>query len=282
MCIRDRNKPQAALETIPKREAQSNVEPIPWRDWLGQYLQNAYLDNAMAKGAFQHACMWVHTHQAWILTYNLATGEEIDIHTGSPYPVSMQKDQGVIKVVAEQPMAKGRLAIPVFCMRGSNYIALPCDSRHRRAYHEVIGKVKYAGDEVEIQIACQPERRQPAARDNMKDSDYDDSTDCHPFWHIRRSNVVGEFNSAVKDVLVTMIGSAPNEELKIGENTPKALSKKAVEIWVPFIVNTEDIASAGEIVLKLEKAKAEAKKTDGTKRVITAFTQNDPRKKMKR
>ena len=51
---------------------------------------------------------------------------------------------------------------------------------------------------------------------------------------------------------------------------------------VPFIVNTKDIAAGKEIVLKLEKAKPEAKRTDGTKRVITAFTQNDPKKKQKR
>ena len=130
--------------------------------------------------------------------------------------------------------------------------------------------------QTKIEIACQPERRQPNAKKNMKDSDYDDSTDCHPFWHIRRSNVVGEFNSAVVDVLVKMITSAPNEELKIAENTPKE-SMPAFQVWVPHIVNTEDIAAGEEIVVKFDMPEAK-RDPPCRKRVISAFSMNGPKR----
>ena len=168
-------------------------------------------------------------------------------------------------------------------MRDSSYLTPRSSSKTTRAFHEVIGSVdwKHPGDdtsvrEVEVQICCQPERRQPAAKDKMKAPDYDHSTDCHPFWHIRRSNCVGEFNSELVAVEIKVISSSTMKELQTDGNAPTSCVSDFT-VTVPCITNTEDVAPGAEVVLKWEK-KAEAKETDGKKRVISAFTAQAPKK----
>ena len=179
---------------------------------------------------------------------------------------------------------KGCLAIPVFCMRDSSYITPRSSSKITRAYHEVIGSVKWKqpGDDtllrdVEVQICCQPERRQPAAKDNTTASDYDHSTDCHPFWHIRRSNCVTEINCEIVGVEIKTITNSSMTHLKTDGNTPTS-GVPDFTATVPCIKNTADITLGTEIMLRWEK-KVEAKETKVKKRIISAFSQQAPKRK---
>ena len=168
-------------------------------------------------------------------------------------------------------------------MRDSSHTIPRPGLKGNRSHHEVIGCVKWnrPGDEttareVEVRICCQPERRQPPPNRKMKPTDYDHNTDCHPFWHIRRSNSVGDFNCEVVGGDIKLISSSSKKELQTDGNspTPCVLGFSAI---VPCIKNTEDIAPGDEIVLKWEK-KAEAKETDKKRRVISAFTAGAPKK----
>ena len=148
--------------------------------------------------------------------------------------------------------------IPVFCIRDSNYLTV-ASRKGLRSLQDVTGSVKWKQPvnasnerEVEVEIYCQPERRQPAAKDNMKASDYDHHTDCHPFWHIRRSAYVGEFNSTVVGVDIKVITSSAMKQLSTADYQPTA-GVWDFEVTVPCIVNTEKIAGGAEIVLKSEK-----------------------------
>ena len=162
------------------------METIPWGQWLESVVTDTDRDNRIGRHVFQHACWSVQAHLA-------KHGE---------YPIALQKKNGVLTALASDDILPGCLRIPVFCTRDSSYLIET--SHFIRSSHEVVGKVKWmspvnesAERAVEVSCFCQPERRQPAPRDKMKACDYDRNTDCHPFWHIRRSNVVGTFNSAV-------------------------------------------------------------------------------------
>ena len=110
----------------------------------------------------------------------------------------------------------------------------------------------------------------------MKAPDYDHNTDCHPFWHIRRSNCVGEFNSELVAVEIKVISSSSMKELATDGMTPTACVSDFT-VTVPCIRNTADIAPGTEIVLLWEK-KAETKDPQTKKRVISAFTAKAPKK----
>ena len=80
---------------------------------------------------------------------------------------------------------------------------------------------------------------------------YDHTTDCHPFWHIRRSNCVGEFNSAVVQIVFNVITSTHMKVLTLNAGSyhpPSEFSE--FEVTVPCIVNTAKIAGGAEIVVK--------------------------------
>ena len=129
--------------------------------------------------------------------------------------------------------------------------------------------------EVLVKIGCQPERKQPSAKEKKGAICYDHSTDCHPFWHIRRSMCVGEFNSAIVGVEIRGIIASPMQELKTDDYQPTS-GFWDIAVTVPCIVNTEEIASGKEIVLKWDKDDGN-RTGDGSdwvgrpKRVITAF-----------
>ena len=155
-----------------------------------------------------------------------------------------------------------------------------------RSSHEVVGKVKWmspvnesAERAVEVSCFCQPERRQPAPRDKMKACDYDRNTDCHPFWHIRRSNVVGTFNSAVVGVEITVITSSSMAKSQTARFEPIPGCLDYV-VTLPYIVNTQKIAGGDEIVLRWEK-KTEDATRHPKKRDINAFPTFVPEKKPK-
>ena len=130
---------------------------------------------------------------------------------------------------------------------------------------------------MEVRVACLPERKQPVAKDKTMAPDYNHNTDNHPFWHIRRSNCVGEFNSAVVEVAMKAITSSPMKELKtdLYHSSPGLLE---FEVTVPCTVNTAKIAGGAEIVLRWEN-KAAYKTGWQKRKVIDAFRVGAPDKK---
>ena len=147
-----------------------------------------------------------------------------------------------------------------------------------RSAHEVVGKIKWKQPvnesnerEVEICCFCQPERRLPSGNKKVLDSYRD--MGCHPFWHIRRSNALGTFTSAVVGLEIKVITSSGMSELQTADNTPpKALWDYVVT--VPCIVNTQKIACGEEVVLKWQElpGKSTQPKPAPKKRAINAFT----------
>jgi len=91
----------------------------------------------------------------------------------------------------------------------------------------------------------------------MKASDYDRNTDCHPFWHIRRSNQVGTFNSAVVGFEISVFTASSMTEFRAADYEPTPGCWDYV-VTVPCIVNTQQIAGGDEIVLKLENTEGNA------------------------
>ena len=184
-------------------------------------------DNRIGRHVFQHACWWAHAHLATFL-------EE--------YPIALQKRDKNIKAVASREILPGCLRIPVFCMRDSSYIL---DAPKTRSPHEVVGKIKWKQPvnalterSVEVCCFCQPARRQPSGK--MKGLDSDRGKDCHPFWHIRRSNEAGTCNSSVVGLEIKVITSSGMAELKTADNMPpEVLCDYAVT--VPCIVNTKKL-----------------------------------------
>ena len=147
--------------------------------------------------------------------------------------------------------------------------------------------------EVEVNIGCQPERRKPAPSHPFRiygrgvirrhplqgGPDYTDhNSDCHPFWHIRRSNCVGEFNSAVVEVATKISTSSPMKELKI-DLYHSSSGLLEFEVTVPCIVNTAKIAGGAEIVLRWENKPAYKTRIRQKRKVIDAFCVGAPQKK---
>ena len=172
----------------------------------------------------------------------------------------------------------------MFCKRDSSYHVVQKGSKTTRSIQEVIGTVTWEdppseGEKVytEIEIACQPERKLPSNQDNQSASAYDQSTDCHPFWHIRRSDCVSEINCEIVWVEIKSNSLTSMTGLKHKENTPHHAVCTFVAT-VPCIRNTEDIEMGKEVVLKWTK-KAEPKNAVGQKRVINPFNQQAPKGK---
>ena len=194
----------------------------------------------------------------------------------------MQKLKGNITALATEDISQGCLVIPVFCMRDSSYLTPSAKGIHQP--HEVSGSVKWKqpvdeseARDVEVKVACLPERKQPAAKDKTMAPDYNQRTDNHPFWHIRRSNCVGEFNCAVVGVEVKVINTSPWKELRTDfyEPSPGVLD---FCVTVPCIVNTEKLAGGVEIVVKWEK-KVEQEADNKKRKVLDAFTWGAPSNK---
>ena len=268
------------VETIVVPPVRLTVEPIPWAEWQGSVVTDSFQDDSLARHVFQHACMWANRNAS---TCNLTTG--LPNGSGHRYPIALQKFQGAITALATNRITKGCLAIPVFCMR-DRYRCWP-NERASNEHLAVIGLVKWKHPsyetcvrEVEVEIHCQPERRSLTNKGYVNASDYDQSTDCHPFWHIRRSNCVGEFNCEVVGVDINVSCSSSMKELQTDGNTPTSCGSD-FNVIIPCITNTEDIAAGAEIVLKLEKLFGPKEVDRHKKRAITAYTALS-RKKMKR
>ena len=200
-------------------------------------------DEGIGKRVFQHVCVWAHAH--------LCT---------DALPITLQKSKGYITALATEDILPGRLVLPVFCIRDSSYLVQGSNGvSYVGSSHEVSGFVKWNQPvenrslrEVKVKIGCQPERRQPVATDSMNITGYDDTADCHPFWHIRRSTCVGEFNSAVVGVEIQVLTATSMGNLR-NDNYHRRSGCLHFDVTVPCIVNTATIASGTEIVLKWGK-----------------------------
>ena len=262
----EENKPKADVETYDCTPEKPTAEMIPWAEWMAVVVTETAQDYAIGKNIFKHTCSWAYRHL-------LNSSKDV-----IAYPLAIQKLKGIITVSATRDILPGCLVIPVLCTRDTSYLTE--DSKASRSNHEVTGLVKWKQPvneaterDVLVKIGCQPERRQPSAKDAAKDKkDTLQQSDCHPFWHIRRSMCVGEFNSAIVGVEVKVIVSSPMKELKTDDYQPESGCCDTA-VTVPCIVNTEKIAKGNEIVLKWEKKddKREGGHTGNNKRVITAF-----------
>jgi hypothetical protein len=130
---------------------------------------------------------------------------------------------------------------------------------------------------VEIKLGCQPERKQTSRNTETRKPDYDLTQDSHPFWYIRRSHSVGEFNSEVVAIKTSVINSASLTEWKTDSDHHKQ-GMLNFEVTIPCIVNNEKVKGGDEIVLRSEK------KPDNMdsgnlrhKRIITAFDAGAPK-----
>ena len=130
---------------------------------------------------------------------------------------------------------------------------------------------------MEPNIYCQPERRQTSKKDDLKDEDYNGSTDCHPFWLIRRSDGLGVCNSAVVGLELKIIASTAMKELLPDGATTQSGCVTDFTVTVPCIRNMEGTPPGKEIVVEW-KGKREGTQAK-QKRVITAFTEGAPRNK---
>ncbi len=107
--------------------------------------------------------------------------------------------------------------------------------------------------------------------------DYDITQDCHPFWYIRRSHCVGEFNSEVVGIKTNVINSAPMTELKTDSYHHKQ-GMLNFEVTIPCIVNNETIKCGDEIVLRSERGPDNMDSGKlRHKRIITAFDAGAPK-----
>ena len=170
----------------------------------------------LARHVFKYTCRLAHTH----LATGLANG------SGFVYPIALHTSSvPTVTALATEDIFPGCLVIPVLCTRDTSYLT-PQD-KGSRSNHEVTGLVKWkqpvdesSEKDVEIKLYCQPERKQPPQKDNMNKPDYGSTTDCHPFWHIRRSNEAGTCNSAVVGLEIKVITSSHMTELKTDAYDP--------------------------------------------------------------
>ena len=84
----------------------------------------------------------------------------------------------------------------------------------------------------------------------MKDSDYDLSMDCHPFWHIHRSLCSCKGNCELVEVAIKTIMVSDMSEVTRVEGNPPNAAITSLDIFVPCIRNTEKIAAGEELVLR--------------------------------
>ena len=270
----ENNEPQGEVESIVVETETPKTEIIPWEEWLGKVVA-AKQDEDIARHVFHHACLWVHTH----VTTGVADASR------PKFPIALETRKGKTKAYASVDILPGRLLIPVFCLR-DNSIYAP-SNKGNRAKDEVLGSVKWKQPvdesyvrDVGIQLGCQPERRQRATKmGTHKVLDSDLTTDCHPFWYIRRSYCVGEFNSAVVGIKTKTINSAAMTELKTDSYHHKP-GMLAFEITIPCIVNNKELKRGTEIVLMWKKKADNIKdgqQTRNNKRAISAYSAGAPK-----
>ena len=103
---------------------------------------------------------------------------------------------------------------------------------------------------VTIPIYVQPEFKLPNTI--VKAENFDLKVDCHPFWHIRRSSVAGEFNCELHEVSATVVHTSAFKEVNVLNAGVKAGAQSYL-VKIPCIVNTKRICAADEVVLKWHK-----------------------------
>ena len=244
----EHNQPQTDVARISIPTELEEVYQIPWAERLKAYLKADLHDEFFAVTVFENAVQWLHR---MALVVNLAT--KAAITTDRPYPIAMQRMGGCVVVKALEDIDYGCLVIPVFVRR--DFIRSYRDSKTVRWNMEVAGSVEWRDGpddrDVKVLIHCQPERKLPAGT-RLGDSDYDQSMACHPFWHIRRSSCVTECNCEIVEVAIKSLMCSDMREVTTEGNTPK-LVKSNLEVVVPCIRNTAEIAAGQELVLRWEK-----------------------------
>ena len=112
---------------------------------------------------------------------------------------------------------------------------------------------EYTGEDdlpkVTIPIYVQPEIKLPR---KLKAENCSLKVDCHPFWHIRRSSVAGEFNCELHEVSTTVVHTSAFKEVNVLNAGVKAGAQSYL-VKIPCIVNTKRICAADEVVLKWHK-----------------------------
>ena len=165
---------------------------------------------------------------------------------------------GKARVIAAEDILPGCLRIPAFCRNDSNY-STPSHPVQGN-FHEVIGEVVWIDEKTghqdkKIQISCQPERRLPKTGDRKpKASDYNDKTDLYPFWHIKRSPNVNEFNCEVIQVWGRTVNQADMKQLQSDDNA-LPLQVNAVNTSVLFVVNPKKIETGVELYFEMGKSR---------------------------
>ena len=233
-------------------------------------------DEFLARTFFQNALLMLHRHA---LAVNLAT--KTPIKNNRPYPIEMKRlDKWTVLVNATEDIDRGCLVIPVFYRRGFGCLGPRAFSNDARWKREVTGRVQWKETgvdphdrDVEVLIHCQPERKLPAGT-RLKDSDYDLSMDCHPFWHIHRSLCSCKGNCELVEVAIKSLMLSDMIEVTRVEGNPPNAAITNLDIFVPCIRNTEKIAAGQELVLRWETM------LDGSrmvgKRCINALSEQDP------
>ena len=106
---------------------------------------------------------------------------------------------------------------------------------------------------VTIPIYVHPEiKLQRSETRNVKAEHFELKLDCHPFWHIRRSWVAGEFNCELLEVSTTVVHTSAFKEVNVLNAGVKAGAQSYL-VKIPCIVNTKRICAADEVVLKWHK-----------------------------
>ena len=277
----EHNQPQTEVARLPIAPEIEEVEQIPWAGWLNALVSTDFYDEERARTIFQHALLWLHrrAHACNLATQSL-------IKTDRPYPIALQrlKDCNVV-VKAMEDIDRECLVIPVIHRR--HFSVLDARNRLRRCNLDVTGSVlwkeKGAGPhdrDVRVLVHCHPERKLPAGT-RLRDIDYDLSMDCHPFCHIRRSSLVTECNCEIVDVVIKGIVFSDMIEVTQVEENSNVFSSN-LEIVVPCIRNTEEIAAGQELVLKWLKKDEKRQylmwcpRSGGVKRASNALSEQAP------
>ena len=103
---------------------------------------------------------------------------------------------------------------------------------------------------VTIPIYVQPEFKLP--KTIVKTENFDLTVDCHPFWHIRRSRVDGEFNCELHEFSTTVVYTPAFKHVNV-LNAGVKEGAQSYLVKIPCIVNTKRICAADEVVLKWHK-----------------------------
>ena len=104
--------------------------------------------------------------------------------------------------------------------------------------------------------------------------------DLNPFWHIRRSAHVNEFNCEVIHLTSKTINHADKKELASDDYTP-AVQLDSFVTSIPFIVNPEKMNAGVELVLKWEKTEQSKAKSEKPAMTVFDLLQQNLRKETK-